>query len=284
MNAHFDAFLKDSTARNEAAKRDGQKIICHRWPMLAPETRAALFASGFYSERGQRLETENSGSDFPQHDAEQLERALGLFKHCLAATLPLPAEQGRLIPIEAITEEVLSAAAELLNVRDWQDPEFLRLALGAIARQQQSDALSVHKPLSKFSPAWGCLAAFAKLVLFLAMPVTLASGLAAAFRQDVGDAALAFYVVGFAILAAMSALGVGVKKTDGHDLAYARWTRFQVEGAVGVTGAAALERLRQMAGEGINVPAVAFDAATLLGARTVGQQYSEAIKANVAKA
>jgi len=271
MNAQLDAFLKDSDLRYEAAKLEGQKIICRRWPVLASETRAALLASGFYSERGQRLDRESSGSNLPQHDVEHLERSLGLFKHCIAAKLPLPNEKGKLIPIEAASDEVLSAASELLFIRDWQDPEFLRLALGAIARHQQSDALSTHKPPSKFSPAWGCLPGFAKLALFLAMPGALASGLAAAARQDVGEAALAFYVVGFGILAAMSALGVGVKKMDGFDLAYARWTHFQVEGAVGVTGAAAVESLRQMVAEGIKVPAVAFDAATLLGARTAGQ-------------
>jgi hypothetical protein len=238
--------------------------------------------SGFYSERGERLDIEFPETDLPQHDAGRLENALGVLKHCLGAKLPSATEKKAPIPVEAHTDEVLSAAGELLYVREWQDPDFLRLALLAVAKHQQSNMLSLHTPQSTLAPAWGCIGAIFKLALLLAMPVALAAGIAAATRQDVGGASMAFYVVGFGVLAVMSALGIGVKKKDGFELAYDRWTRFQVDGAVGVIGAGALERLRQMAAEGVRVPAAAFDLAEVLRCRTGAQEFSESVKRHIA--
>lgn len=278
MDHRDDRLIEDGSARYIAAKTDGQKEIRRRWRFLALETRRALVESGFYSQHGERLDVLGE-SDLPPHDAERLEHGVGLFKHCLAAKLPSATEKKAPIPVEAHTDEVLSAVTELLAVREWQDPDFLRLALLATAKHQQANALSMHTPQSTLAPAWGCLGAIFKLALFLAMPVALAAGIAAATRQDVGGASMAFYIVGFGVLAVMSALGIGVKKKDGFELAYEQWTRFQVDGAVGVTGAGASERLRQMAALGVKVPAVAFDAAEVLRSRTAGQQFSEPVKA-----
>lgn len=242
MDGRLDAFLEDSSARYVAAKTEGQQVIRRRWGVLAPETKSALLASGFYSERGERLDPEFPASSLPQHDADGLEHALGLFKHCLAAKLPLATEKNAPIPVEAHTDEVLSAAGHLLHVREWHDPDFLRLTLNAVGKHQQANALSMHTPQSTLAPAWGCIGALFKLGLLIAMPVALATGIAAAARQDVGGASVSFYIVGFGVLAAMSAAGIGVKKKDGFELAYDRWLRFQVDGAVGVTGAGALDR------------------------------------------
>lgn len=268
MKSMLDKFVEDNSASYDAARTEGQQVIRRRWPVLASETRTALIASGFYSERGERQDIEFPETSLPQHDAERLEHALGLFKQCIAAKLPLATEKNAPVPVEAHTDEVLTAAGQLLFVREWQDPDFLRLALVAVGKHQQANSLSMHTPRSRFAPAWGCLGALLTLSLLLAMPVALATGIAAATRQDVGGASLAFYVVGFGVLAAMSALGIGVKTKDALELAYERWTRFQLSGAAGVTGAGALEHLRRMAGEGINVPFIAFDVAETLRFRT----------------
>ncbi len=74
----------------------------------------------------------------------------------------------------------------------------------------------------------------------------------------------------------MSSLGIGVGKKEGFELAYGQWTRFQLNGAAGVNGAGALESLRRMAQDGVNVPSVAFDVAEALRTRMAGQ-FSESI-------
>lgn len=268
--SELDKFIEDGSARYVAAKTEGQQIIRRRWGSLVPETKSALVASGFYSERGERLDIESPETSLPQHNAERLEHALGLFKHCLAAKLPALTKKKAPIPVEAHTDEVLSAVGELLYVSEWHDPDFLRLALGAAAQHQRANALSMHTPQSTLAPAWGCVGATFKMALFLALPVALAAGIAAATRQDVGGASLAFYIVGFGVLAVMSSLGIGVGKKDGFELAYGHWTRFQLNGAAGVNGAGALESLRRMAHDGVNVPSVAFDVAETLRSRMAG--------------
>jgi hypothetical protein len=279
MDAQLNAFLEDSSARYAAARTEGQKVIRGRWRMLAAETCTALVQSGFYSPRGERCDIDGPETSLPQHDAERLEQAVGFFKLCLAAKLPLATEKGQPIPQEAYTDEVTSAATELLFVREWQDPDFLRLALAAVSKHQQANALSMHRPPGTLAPAWGCIGALFKAALFLAMPVALAAGLAASARQDVGGAALAFYLVGFGVLAILSTAGIGVKKKDGFELAFDHWSRFQMNGATGVTGAGALEHFRRMAQDGVTVPSIAFDVAETLRSRMAAAGgFSEATK------
>jgi hypothetical protein len=227
-----------------------------------------LLESGLDADGGKRLDTYGPSTSHPKHDVERLKHALGVFKQCLAAKLPLATEKNAPIPVEARSDEVLAAVGELLQVREWHDAEFLRLALGAVAKHQQANALNMHSPESTLAPAWGWLGAMFKLAVLLAMPAALATGIAAATRQDVGVAAVSFYILGLGVMAAKSAAGLGAKK-EGSYLAFDRWTRFQVDGAIGVTGAGALEQLRQMAAEGVNVPTLAFDAAHSLQARTL---------------
>ena len=276
MEAKLNAFLEDSSARYVAAKNEGQRVICGRWRVLARETRTALVDSGFYTLRGERRVPEGVETTLPKHDAERLEEALGLFKLCMAAKLPLATEKHQSIPREAYTEEVMSAAGELLFVRDWQDPEFLRLALGAVAKHEQANALSMHTAPRILGPAWGCMGAMLKAALFIAMPGALAVGLVASAGQDVGVGALAFYLVALGVLAILSTAGIGTKK-DGFELAYGSWSRFQLNGAVGVTGAGSLEQLRRMAKDGVNVPSIAFDLAHMLRCRTQGAVRTESV-------
>lgn len=276
MDAQQDDFLEGASARYEAAKTEGQQEIRRRWRWLAPETRTALVGGGFYSARGERLAQGESETGLPLHDAEGLEQAVGTLKRCLAAQLPLVTEKGWPIPQEAHNDEILEAASDLLLVREWQDPVFLRLALAAVAKHQQAHALIMHpaKPVS--GSVLGCAGSLLKAVLYLAMPAALAAGLVAAARQDVGAAVLAFYLLGFGVMAVLSVAGIGVKK-DGFELAYARWDRFQIDGAVGITGAGAFEYLKRMAGDGVRVPSIAFDVAETLRSRTtVGQPVAAA--------
>lgn len=274
----MDRGIEEGAARYKAAQEEGQRLIRQRWTALLDSTKAALVGSGFYSDRGQRLEVEYASGSAPQDDCERLEYALGVFKLCVGSKLPQRTEKGAPIPREAADDEVLSSVGELLYVRAWHDPEFLRMALYGVCMHQKANALSLVGPPSKSSAAWGCVAGAFKLALLLAMPVALAAGLAAATRQDVGLASLAFYVFGAGVLACMSATGVGVKKPGGFELAYDSWTRFQLEGAVGAAGVGALEQLKRMAADGVNVPAMAFDVAEMLRCRMGLRELSESVK------
>ena len=240
--------------------------------------------SGFYSDRGNRLEREFARGSAPQDDCERPEYALGVLKLCVGSKLPQRTEKNAPIPREAADGEVLSSVGELLYVRAWHDPEFLRLALYAICMHQKANALSMVGPPNNLSAPWGCAVGAFKLVLLLTMPISLAVGIAAATRQDVGTASLAFYVFGAGVLACMSASGVGVKKPGGFELAYDSWTLFQIEEAVGAAGVGALEHRKRMAAEGVKVPAVAFDLAEMLRCRMGGREFSESVKASTARA
>lgn len=266
----MDSVLNELDAQYDAAQRAGRQHIRNRWSALSNATRAALQSSGFYSERGDRLDAERTFAGGPADDCERLEYAIGVLKQCAAATLPQRSVKGAPIPSEALTKEVLSSCEEILTVPAWHDPGFLRIALAAVAVHKQADALTMIGPASSPSAALGCVGAVFKAALFLAMPAALAVGLAASARQDVGGAVLAFYLVGFGVLAILSTAGIGVKKKDGFELAYDRWTRFQSDGAAGVTGAGALEHLRRMAQDGVTVPSIAFDVAETLRQRMVG--------------
>lgn len=206
----------------------------------------------------------------PQDDCERLEYGLGVLKQCIAAKLPLRTDKGAPIPREAADDEVLSSCEELLFVPAWHDPEFLRIGLGAVVVHQQANALSMIGPPTVTSAPLGCIGAVLQFGLLLLIPVALAVGIAATVKQDIGTSALAFYVVGAGVLAAMSAAGVRVKKDRGFEQAHTAWMRFQLNKMVGVAGGGALEHLKRMAVEGVNVPAVAFDLADMLRCRMQG--------------
>ena len=171
--------------------------------------------------------------------------------------------------MEAANDEVLSSCEELLLVPAWHDPEFLRLGLRGVVVHQQANALSMIGPPSASSAPLGCLGEMLKVGILLLLPAALAGGIAAAVKQDVGASAIAFYVVGAGVLAAMSAAGVGMKKDRGFEQAYTAWAWFQLNRAVGVAGIGALEHLKRMTTEGVTVPAVAFDLAEMLRCRMV---------------
>jgi hypothetical protein len=230
------------------------------------------------------LEVEYATGNAPQDDCERLEYALGVLTQCLAVKLPLRTDKGAPISREAADDEVLSSCEELLFVPVWHDPEFLRIGLGAVVVHQQANSLSMIGPPTVTSAPLGCIGAVLKVVLLLLMPLALAVGIAAAVKQDISTSALAFYVVGAGVLAAMSAARVSVKKDSGFEQAHTAWMRFQLNRMVGVAGGGALEHLKRMAVEGVKVPAVAFDLAEMLrcqmqecGRRGAVHQYSHSI-------
>jgi hypothetical protein len=289
----MDRVIEEGAARYRAAQEEGQRIIRIRWAALQAVTKAALTESGLYSDRGERLDigrrqlpcppakliVANHDIEFatghrPQDDCERLEYALGVLKQCTTARLPLRTEKGAPIPREAADDEVLSSCEELLFVPAWHDPEFLRMGLGAVVVHQQANALSMIGPPTATSAPLGFLGAVLKVGLLLLLPVALAGGIAAAVKQDVGASALAFYVVGAGVLAAMSVAGVGVKKESGFEQAHTAWMSFQLNRTVGVAGVGALEHLKRMVANGVKVPAVAFDLAEMLRCRMGSQEIS----------
>lgn len=274
----MDEFIEEGAARYDAALAEGQRFIKKCWPALQAPTRLALVESGFYSSKGQREAVEYASSDSPRHDIERLEYALGVFAKCRASSLPQRNEVGSIIPVEALESGMLTCVGELLYVPAWHDPNFLRLALYAVSTHLKANALTMVGPLRSSSVATSALTAVLQAVLVFALPASLAMALVAVARHDVVDAILWLYAVGVGVLCAMSVMKVGLPKPEPFDLAYERWTRFQFDDGVGVTGAGALEYLRKIAAEGVRVPPVMFDLADSLRCRMGIVEFSEPIK------
>lgn len=272
----LEGISKENAARYEAALTTGRRIVGQRWRAVLPETRSTLVASGYYSPQGVRQDVEYE-TGVPEHRVEDLEHALGVLGLCNASRLPLVTEKGAPISVEAFTDDVLGAAGELLRVRAWHDPDFLRMALYAVIKHQMANALESHSPQPRSSAAWGCVAALFKLALVVAMPPSLAVGIAAASRQDVGTASLAFYIFGFGVLAALSAHGVAPKSKQPVASPYPQWESLSVDGGAGIAGAAALERLRALAALGVKVPPVAVDLAETLRVRCAAPVSHDAV-------
>lgn len=274
----MENFIEEGAARYDAALAEGQRFIKKCWPALQAPTRLALVESGFYSPRAERLEVEYPSRDFPRHDIERLEYALGVLVRCRASSLPQRNEAGATIPVEALESGVLTCVGELLYVPAWHDPNFLRMALYAVAMHLKANALTMVGPPRSSSVATTALTAVLKAVLFLALPASLAMALVSVGRHDVVDSILWLYAVGAGLLCAMSAMKVGLPKPEPFELAYEQWTRFQFDEGVGVTGAGALEYLRKMAAEGVRVPPVMFDLADSLRCRMGVVEFSEPTK------
>lgn len=274
----MDKAIEIAAASYKTAQAQGQLLLSQRWVALLESTKSALMDSGFYSESGKRLEITSARSNAPQHDCERLEYAIGVLRQCVGAKLPQRTEKGAPIPVEAVTDEVPLAVSDLLSVREWHDPVLLRLALYAVCMHQKANALSFVGPPSSESLPLGCAVGALKLALLLAMPVSLAAGIAGALRQDVVGASLAFYVFGAGVLACLAWSDRGDKKATGFELAYNSWTTLQIEGFGGGAGAGALEQLRRMASDGVKVPASAFDLAEMLRLRMGIKELSDAVK------
>lgn len=259
----------DPADQYEATRIEGERRIRERWRFLNASTKRTMVGSGFYSERGQRLQVEPFSTDDPRADVERLEYALGIFKQCIAAKVPLRSEKGAPIPREALTDDVLTSCEALLFVPAWHDPEFLRLALAAVAAHQEANALTMVGPAANGLPAG--LVAIGRLLqlgLVFVMPISLALGLVAAVNHDGWGAGLAFYVLGAGVLAAMSAK----EQEKGKNLAvferaHLGWSQFRYLRGGGVVGTGARFNLERMAQDGVKVPAVAFDLCAMLQAR-----------------
>jgi hypothetical protein len=253
----------------EAARIEGERCIRARWRFLIGSTKHALAHSGFYSERGQRLRVEPFPLDEMGADVERLEYALGVFKQCVAAKIPRRSEKGVPVPREALTDDVLTSCEELLFVPAWRDPEFLRLALAAVAANQEANALTMAGPSRDGTYiALATVGVFLKLGLVLLMPAALAFGLVAAVSGDVWSAGLAFYVLGAGMLAAMGAKEYRKgENLDAFEHAHLKWSQFRYLRAGGMVGSGARFNLERMAQDGVKVPAVAFDLCATLEAQ-----------------
>jgi len=259
----------DLADQYDAARVEGEKRVRERWRFLDASTKHAMVRSGFYSERGQRLQVEPFSTDDPRADVERLEYALGVFKQCISAKVPMRSEKGAPIPREALTDDVLTSCEELLFVPAWHDPEFLRLALAAVAVHQEANALTMVGPSSEgASVALVAVGGLLKLGLVLLIPTALAFGLVAAVNHDLWGAGVAFYVLGAGVLAAMSAKEQEKGKNLGvFERAYLGWSQFRYLRGGGVVGSGARVNLERMAHDGVKVPAVAFDLCAMLQSR-----------------
>lgn len=264
----LDDVIAEGATRYDATAATGQAVVRRRWARLEQTTKANLLSSGLYSQRGERLRGDVSEGGTLSDDVERLEYALGLLKACVDAKLPF-LDKEQVIPGEALAEEVLSAAGDVLYHQHLRDPEFVRLALHAVVKQQLANAMFMHKPQA-LSPGWDALITLLKIGAVVVSPYAVAAGLSAVVRQDIGTAAAWLYAAAFGIGAAVE-MHRGAPKLAGFELAYSRWLRFNEPNGFGVTGAGALERLRQMEAEGVRVPAVAFDAAAVLQEQSTRQ-------------
>ncbi|WP_309683019.1 hypothetical protein [Polaromonas sp.] len=68
----MDRVIEEGAARYKSAQEEGQRLIHQRWAALLGSTREALIGSGFYSDRGERLEVEYATGNAPQDDCERL--------------------------------------------------------------------------------------------------------------------------------------------------------------------------------------------------------------------
>lgn len=271
----MDEVITESASQYDAARAEGQRFVSKCWPTLQVATKAALVESGFYTPRGVRVKEEFPTSSLPHHDAERLEYALGLCVRCRDAQLPQRNDTGSPIPVEALASDLPSCAGDLLYVRAWSDPMFLRLALSAVATHLKASALTTVGPSRSSSVAGSAITGILQGVLVLATPASLAMALLAVGRQDVGGSILWLYAVGLGVLSAMSALKVGLPKPDSSEIAYNGWTRFRFDEAIGATGAGTLEYLRKMSADGVRVPTLMFDLADTLRHRMVAGEFSE---------
>jgi hypothetical protein len=266
----MDAAVEKMADEYERVLKLGQKQIRDRWHVLLPSTRRALVVTGFYSERGERLKPEDPPySRELKDDVETLEAGLGRFKACAGAKLPARKDKGVTIPGEALTDEVLSSCESILCVPEWQDPDFLRLALIAIAAHQEANMLTMIGPKntdSLVSTALRVVGGLVKVVVLYASPFAAAAGIAAAVRQDVGSAAVSFYIVAWAIWCAVTAKNTGSEGTV-WERSYGAWQNFRYSRAFGVIGASAGRELDRMATEGCRVPHIAFDVCEALRCR-----------------
>jgi hypothetical protein len=276
MSAILDQPEKQQPVDDEV--RLGQRLIRERWSVLAASTRELLMKSGYYGPRGNRLEPEDPPPSWvPETDAERLEWALGTFKRCLAAKLPTRKERGAPVPSEALTDDVLNSCDSLLMVPQWHDPEFLRYGLSAVAVHQEANALAMASPEKAPAVAELLLRGLGGTALMLLAPYGLASGLAAAMRQDVWSAVGGFFLLGVGVVAARERAIENAEKAPKapraednvakhFEYAYKAWQRFRYF-HMGVTGSSAKFHLERLASEGILVPAVALDLCEALRAR-----------------
>ena len=279
MNAVLDEMAEDTDSQHLA----GQMHILRRWGSMALSTRELLTNSGYYDQRGTRLHPEDPLlSWMPAGDVDRLEWTLGAFKQCLAAKLPTRSEEGALIPVKALSNEVIEACNDLLLVPQWHDPEFLRCAILAMAAHEEAFALTMTPPKKKLSVAGPFFLGLFHLVLAFLVPYGLAAGLMAAMDHDIGSAVWSFYLVGVGLNSVFAmkeknskALTTHTKSPrvqddmGGHfEYAYNAWLWFRLQHGIVVTGSAASFHIERMANEGINVPPVAFDLCRALSART----------------
>lgn len=265
--------IDDLKDRFEAKRIEGEKEIRERWRFLKASTKHAMVRSGFYSEGGQRMRGDPFSTYDPRADIELLENSLGTLKQCVSAKIPIRSNKGDPIPFEVQTDDVLDACKELLSVPAWHDPDFLRLALGALAAHQEANALWMVRLSREVMPLPLVLVAVGGLLrlgLVLLIPAALAFGLVAAMRHDVLSAGVAFYVLGAGALAGMSAKVQAKGKTVSvFERDYVGWSQFRQQRGGVVVGSGARFNLERLAQDGVTVPAVAFDLCAMLEAQTL---------------
>jgi len=260
----------------DISQAEGRMFVRRTWSALFESTRAALISTGCYTDRGERIGSDPSDASL-EDMRDDLEYNLGVLKRCVSSDLPRPGA-GTDIPSAAFSKGVVTAAEFLLSDRRWHDPVFLRLGLFAVCKHERARALEFAEPqnTSSGTPALvvAALRVILKLVFLVVTPISIAVGIAAAGRQNIEIASVAFLITSIGISVRKAKMTDSPQAKDRWTLAYDEWERLKYEDvygrSLGVTGAAAWRTLQHIEGKGVKVPAVAFDLADTLRFRMNG--------------
>jgi len=258
--------VNDTPAPSQDALRPiGQMFIGNHWIRLTSRTRMTLRRAGFYGEKGARIPDAERGFG-PFEQVNDLERALGGLQTHLDSA-----------PAESEGSNLVDACYQILYVPEWRDPEFLRLALSALAAHLQARAVAAVDPAPRKRAPLAIAAWTGGALVLLAAPFMAAWALVAAHEGLLAESALGMYVVAAAIAIVLQARRSSRRKArvtkEERDLS--AWQRHSLAEPP-VIGAGHRFRLEQLVRGGVTVPTIAFDLVAALEVETARQLESGA--------
>ena len=187
----------------EIAQEAGKMYILKQWKFLTDNTKIYLIGSGCYTQDGDRINDEYSRlSD----EITSLESCLGHLKQC-ADFRPSRQHRELILGSVAYSDEVLFAFDEILYMPQWNDPFFLRLALGAFGVHRVAYLIFMLPPAEKEQSSFmitigtGALLffSFLSLILVMASPYVISEALISIAKGDKDNTVFMMYLIGFTI-------------------------------------------------------------------------------------
>ena len=269
MDANVEGIAKSYDEKDAIAR----KFIAQGWGKFEQQTKDWLIASKHYDEYGNAQLLANAERS---SEIDSLETSLGVFKCCAEVILPARWKSGAVIAADALSDEVINAAREMMYSRYRHEREFLILAFMAVRNHQIANLLAFRLPLLKenwfsgFKLFLTLALAILNLILLLASPAFLGYAIASASKGDVGGAVSACYGLGFAVFIFCLCKNIA-KETPltGDEIAYNGWMSLDRYSPWPVVGAGTAAYLKDMMRKGAMVPIVALDLCALLTARIV---------------